>query len=140
MHRTGPGPGFRTAALITAVIMATATVIVPVLSGRHGNAAESPPAPAVSETISFTSRARPPADSPSPTPSPPDAPDIGALGVTPSGAARGGADHPGRPPARSAAAELSLAIGATAAATAGTILVVRRFQRRAADSTPHRWH
>ncbi|MFF5568256.1 hypothetical protein ACFY7Z_24780 [Streptomyces sp. NPDC012623] len=64
---------------------------------------------------------------------------VGALKVTPSGAARGGADHlaavdaarPPGPAGRSAAAELALAIGTTAAASAGTILLVRRLQRRA---------
>ncbi|MFE7569604.1 hypothetical protein ACFU76_22000 [Streptomyces sp. NPDC057539] len=60
------------------------------------------------------------------------APSVGALTVTPSGAARGGADHMTAADSseRTSAAELSLAIGATAAASAGTVLVVRRFQRR----------
>ncbi|WP_329066589.1 hypothetical protein [Streptomyces sp. NBC_01429] len=72
-----------------------------------------------------------------PTSAPPSA--VGALKVTPSGAARGGADHlavveaprPAGPAGPSAAAELALAIGTTAAASAGTILLVRRLQRRA---------
>ncbi|MEV7425932.1 hypothetical protein [Streptomyces sp. NPDC091212] len=72
-----------------------------------------------------------------PTWAPPSA--VGALKVTPSGAARGGADHlavveaprPAGPAGPSAAAELALAIGTTAAASAGTILLVRRLQRRA---------
>lgn len=58
---------------------------------------------------------------------------VGALAVTPSGAARGGAVHPTT--ARAAdpldAAELSLAIGITAIATAGALLVIRRLQRPA---------
>ncbi|MFE4373487.1 hypothetical protein ACFRMN_35670 [Streptomyces sp. NPDC056835] len=59
-------------------------------------------------------------------------PSVGALAITPSGAARGGADHMTAADSseRTSAAELSLAIGATAAASIGTILVVRRFQRR----------
>ncbi|RYJ29676.1 VgrG protein [Streptomyces sp. L-9-10] len=60
------------------------------------------------------------------------APSVGGLTITPSGAARGGADHmtAANPSGSYGAAELTLAIGATAAASAGTILVVRRFQRR----------
>nr|WSZ96978.1 hypothetical protein OH820_16055 [Streptomyces sp. NBC_00857] len=59
---------------------------------------------------------------------------MGALRVTPSGAARGGADHTAAADSsgRSSAAQLSLAIGTTAAASAGTILMVRRLQRRVA--------
>ncbi|MFC9650705.1 MULTISPECIES: hypothetical protein [unclassified Streptomyces] len=59
-------------------------------------------------------------------------PSVGGLTITPSGAARGGADHltAANPSGSYGAAELSLAIGATAAASAGTVLVVRRFQRR----------
>ncbi|MFE7127738.1 hypothetical protein [Streptomyces sp. NPDC057617] len=55
-------------------------------------------------------------------------PSVGALQVTPSGAARGGARHltSAYEPRRTGTAELTLAIGATAAAAAGTILVVRR--------------
>ncbi|MFJ9032116.1 hypothetical protein ACIRQP_27045 [Streptomyces sp. NPDC102274] len=57
---------------------------------------------------------------------------LGALTITPSGPARGGARHltAADPSGHYGAAELSLAIGATAAASLGTILVVRRFQRR----------
>lgn len=62
-------------------------------------------------------------------------PAVGAVQVTPSGAARGGADHPAEAADASGPtgpAELSLAIGATAAAGAGALLVIRRLQRRAA--------
>lgn len=60
-------------------------------------------------------------------------PAVGAVQVTPSGAARGGADHPAEAADASGPtgpAELSLAIGATAAAGAGALLVIRRLQRR----------
>ncbi|MFE3828808.1 hypothetical protein [Streptomyces sp. NPDC059092] len=69
-------------------------------------------------------------------------PSVGAIRVTPSGAARGGADHPVAAAGttgsagRDRVAELSLAIGTTAAASAGTILVVRRLQRRATGGEP----
>ncbi|MFD5750973.1 hypothetical protein [Streptomyces sp. NPDC127033] len=68
-------------------------------------------------------------------------PSVGALQVTPSGAARGGADHPvaaadADRSGRDQVAEVSLAIGATAAAFAGTILLVRRLQRRTTGGEP----
>ncbi|MEW1724647.1 hypothetical protein [Streptomyces sp. NPDC093109] len=84
----------------------------------------SPPTPETPRTTPAATRSPAPAT-------------VGALRVTPSGAARGGADHPAAaatavpPSGRSAVAELALAIGATAAASAGTILLVRRLQRRA---------
>ncbi|MYZ38703.1 MULTISPECIES: hypothetical protein [unclassified Streptomyces] len=60
-------------------------------------------------------------------------PSVGALQITPSGAARGGADHLIATDSvrTTGAPELTLAIGATAAAALGTILVVRRHTRRA---------
>ncbi|MFE4828478.1 hypothetical protein [Streptomyces sp. NPDC056672] len=61
-------------------------------------------------------------------------PSVGNLQITPSGAARGGADHLTATDSvvrGTGTAELTLAIGATAAAALGTILVVRRGRRRA---------
>ncbi|MFJ8002610.1 hypothetical protein ACIQ7D_36845 [Streptomyces sp. NPDC096310] len=73
---------------------------------------------------------------------PASSPAVGAIRVTPSGAARGGADHPVAaadatgPGGRDRVARLSLAIGTTAAASAGTILLVRRLQRRTTGGEP----
>ncbi|MDX3853220.1 hypothetical protein [Streptomyces sp. AK02-01A] len=60
-------------------------------------------------------------------------PSAGTLQITPSGAARGGADHMNATDSSepSGATELALVISVTASAAAGTILVVRRLQRRA---------
>ncbi|MEU3184722.1 hypothetical protein ABZ707_10975 [Streptomyces sp. NPDC006923] len=60
-------------------------------------------------------------------------PTAGTLQITPSGAARGGADHMNATDSSdpSGATELALLISVTASAAAGTILVVRRLQRRA---------
>ncbi|MEV7684093.1 hypothetical protein AB0O64_36990 [Streptomyces sp. NPDC088341] len=60
-------------------------------------------------------------------------PSVGNLQITPSGAARGGADHLTATDSvvrGTGTAELTLAIGTTAAAALGTILVVRRGRRR----------
>ncbi|MFF1418854.1 hypothetical protein [Streptomyces sp. NPDC058280] len=60
-------------------------------------------------------------------------PSVGVLQITPSGAAKGGADHltAADSSGPSVMAGLALTLGATAAAAVGTILVVRRHQRRA---------
>lgn len=132
--------------------LATATVFFLSFGDTADLTAGKAPSPSASEAISFTSRPKPSASSPSAPSAPSPAAarastasatasasasrssSVGALRVTPSGAARGGADHmtAADSSGRSSAAQLSLAIGTTAAASAGTILVVRRLQRRVA--------
>ncbi|MEE1800320.1 hypothetical protein PUR57_16880 [Streptomyces sp. JV176] len=117
----------------TATATATATRKAPSLPKAPSVPKTSAvPKPAVTPRASVTTRRSSAVSSPS----------VGALRVTPSGAARGGADHPVAaaeatgPADRDRVARLALAIGTTAAASAGTILVVRRLQRRATGGEP----
>jgi hypothetical protein len=58
---------------------------------------------------------------------------VGALQITPSGAASGGAAYPATADTSVAtsATKISLAIGGTSAAAAGATLIIRRLRRRA---------